>query len=1716
MDDDHLTEDRVLELGVVNLRTELEYRNLSTRGRKPELTLRLLKVVMAENASEQTTAPTSPTMSARSEEGTLAQLLAQTMSISRLPTPEPPVFKGDPSQYRDWKVAYDTLIENKPIAITEKMFYLKQYTSGAAREAITGYFVTNSETAYKSAKDVLHRRYGSDYIVTEAMRDQLDQWPTIRPKDPKGLRAFADYLATCLASMEDIPDLSILNDVRENRKLQAKLPDRLRNSWAKIVYDKREDAGVFPTFERFVKFLQREADIACDPTTQAERSQSYQHRSNDAPRARNLATSLTEDCLFCKRTNHQTPACHQLAKATSNDQQEFVKKNGLCFGCLGKGHRTRDCTNRATCEKCGKPHPTSLHYEPRTPSRQSPEPAQAQASDRPQEVTSHTVASPSSASLTSMIVPVWVSHPNQPGKEVLTYAMLDSQSDATFVSNDVIEELQAPVQRAELRITTMTSKQALVQTSKVSDLVVRGYGRSRSTPVALPTSYTRKEIPVSRDHIPTSDQARKWKHLKKIADQIPPLQRCAVGILIGYNCPYAMAPVRHVIGKPGEPFAIETEIGWSIVGGVCTAEQTPHSTSYRIQTVSKEDIAPRDILNVLDQDFRDLGECDKKVSQEDIQFVQLLNENTTIDSHGYYTMPLPFRQRPSLPNNREYAKKRLNAQSRRMTNNPQYYEKYNQIITDLVANDHAELVPFPDPAIPESCWYLPHHGVDNPKKPGKLRVVYDCSARYRSQALNDHLLQGPDLTNGLIGVLCRFRKGQVAITCDVEKMFYQFKVPTQDRDYLRFLWYADSSRTQVLDYRMKVHIFGATSSPGCATFGLRRLASDYADEFGDAASFIHNDFYVDDGLTSTSTPEQATNLIDRCRTLCSKGNLRLHKFASNDQSVIASLNKQNSNLCVESTASILLNSDPAYERALGILWNTTADVFTFSITPLDKTPNPATRRALLSTISSIYDPLGFVSPFVLKGKLILQQLCKESKGWDEPVQEPLLTLWQAWEEERSTIVGFKIQRCMFPKDFGDPVDVQLHHFSDASSIAYGQTSYIRAQNASGDVHVGLIFSKSRVLPLKPMTIPRAELQAAVLSVKVSRLLREELRYELVSEHFWTDSMIVLGYIFNDAKRFHTYVANRIQSIHTYTKPSQWHHVPTADNPADVASRGATPSQLMDCGWIQGPQFLHEAWSAETTEAPLLDEDPEVRSVGIFASGSAATSIMDNLKRFSKWTSLIKGVCFIKRYIRRWKSNRTIVTRSSIQPKTVQDIVETERTLIAISQAEAYEDEIMKLRRGDRLHHAHHLYKLQPFLDQDGIMRVGGRLTRSTSLSKDMIHPIILPKKCHVSQLIASCCHAQAAHQGRLLTMNTIRSKGYWIVGCRSVVATLIHACTLCRKLRGKKGEQLMAELPVDRLEPSPPFSYCGYDCFGPFHVTDGRKQSKRYGLIVTCLASRAIHIELLDDMSTDSFIGGLRCFIALRGPPRKMTSDQGSNFKGAINELQQAMKEVSEPRLREFLLLHKCDFVMNVPHASHMGGVWERNIRSVRTVLTGLLKTTAVRLTTNALRTLLYESMAIVNSRPLTSDGIDDSNGPEPLAPNHLLTMKSGCIPPPAGTFEQSDLYGRKQWRKVQYLADQFWRRWRREYLSTLQARQKWNKPQRDFSPGDIVLIVDEKAVRTEWPLGKVLKTFPSADHRVRSVELAVGCPTIDSDGKRRSKLSVWRRPIHKLVFLTR
>lgn len=1723
------------------------------------------------------------------------QQLAAAMT---LPQPEVHKFKGDPIKYGTFIIAFQTRIESRTLNAADRLYYLDQHLEGEPRELIGGCLHMDPAEGYKEARRLLEKEYGDPFKVSMAYVNKALKWSPIQPDDAPALKRFSLFLVKCKNAMVSVSHMNQLNHSTNMQTIVRKLPFHLQARWRDRAA-KLKEKGQIANFKDLAEFVVSAAESANDPIFGVQALSGSQEKRRDNGRrdhkkrppppnqtSSSFATSvtppvssdavkngsrnnITKTCLFCNKA-HDLDDCVEFLKKTMDERKSFLKERRLCFACYETDHVSKGCVKRRTCQKCKKRHPTAMHidgftlYKENTDNQAQITDAQAQTTGIPTVSVSNgridlskTACSATNSRESVVLHAILPVRVKQKGSDesVITYAFFDNGSAGCFATESIRRQLGVEGVRTVLRLATMHGE-SQIESTVMDSLVVTSL--NGDNPIELPRTYTRDEIPADHHQIPTPNLISHWAHLSEVARKIPEFEpHLEIGLLIGSNCPAALEPLEVVPCQGDGPFALRLRHGWTVNGPlrIETNQDSKKITANRITVreveTQREIMAPKTLLRMFEMDFNDHTVSkvpdERGLSQEDRKFLNMAKRETKV-VNGHYQIPLPFRRNDVImPNNKEQATKRANWQKKKMLKDSKYCSDYVTFVNDVIAKGYAQKVPS-ESLIPKSgkVWYLPHHGVYHLKKPEKIRVVFDCSAKFQGVSLNDCLLQGPDLTNSLVGVLTRFREDPVAFMGDVESMFHQVTVPPEQYDYLRFLWWPDGNLDAELEeYQMVVHLFGAVSSPSIANFALKQTASDNEEEHGTlVADTLRKNFYVDDCLRSVSSEDAAVELIEGLCQSCQKGGFHLTKFTCNHRSVLLRIPEGEWSKEVK---SIALDCDNLpVERALGVQWCVQSDTFGFRIIVNSK---PLTRRGILSTVSSIYDPLGFVAPFTLLAKKLLQDLCRNKDlDWDDNIPEDCRSQWARWCTELPLLEQFHVDRCHKPPDFGPIVSRQLHLFSDASTMGYGCAAYLRLQDNAERVHCSFLMGKARLAPIKAVTVPRLELTAATVSVRVGQMLFEELEVKPDITVYHTDSTTVLRYIGNEQKRFQVFVANRVQLIRDFTSPAQWRYIDTSSNPADDASRGLSGAALLQQQrWIKGPQFL---WKPETEwpEQPfpvgeVLDNDPEVRKVvsaGTMVTDNSAATVNKLIEYHSSWYRLKLAVAVflrIKTMLQKQKKVERLTspvsdpdrcpatnTKTSgaktkgvlrhCMPLTVQELEEAEVAILRFVQLQYFSKEFDALRevssKDDRdqrgrakqkkmvLKKTSSLTRLDPFVHEE-LLRVGGRLSRANDLSEETKHPVILPRKSHVTNLIIQHLHERLAHAGRGHTLAKLREK-YWIPGANAAVRHVIANCVTCRRYRAPVVEQKMADLPKDRVTSAPPFTYTGVDYFGPYVIKEGRKELKRYGCLFTCLASRAVHIETANSLESDSFIQALRRFIAYRGPVREIRSDNGSNFVGATNELQQAINEMDNDQIRSRLRQEGTEWIFNPPSASHMGGIWERQIRTTRKVLTVLLHEHGTRLDDESFRTLLCEVQAIINSRPLTfaSSDPDDFN---PLSPSNILTMKTSVILPPPGVFQRADVYLRRRWRRVQYLANLFWTRWKREYLLTLQQRPKWNSPRRNLAVGDVVLVKDDHSPRNIWPMGRVIKTEPDKNGFVRSVQL-------------KTQTSELRRPVDKVVLL--
>lgn len=1518
---------------------------------------------------------------------------------------------------------------------------------------------------------------------------------------------------------------------------------------------KNEHDGFFPPFSFFVEFVYCEAETRNDPSFAIPNSSNPPVKEKAGYRTGKVPISVhktdvaaeTDSDVSSKQADNPGKNCpihhkpHPLKKCrgfrakTLEERKSFLRENGICYRCCAStSHLAKDCKVTPKCSECESDrHIAAMHPgpAPQTPKVPAPtstpeEKEEGEALASVPTVTSHCTeicGEGQPAMSCSKICLVRVFPKGQRDKAINMYAIHDDQSNRSLVRPEFFDLFDVKSNSSRYSLKTCAG---IVEMSgrKAEGFEVESV--NGGVTLALPPLIECDQVPTNRSEIPTPKVALCHPHLKSLAKHIPELDPNAqILLLLGRDIIRAHKVRQQINGPHDSPFAQRLDLGWTVVGEVCLGHaHRPRVSAFKTHVLEKgrpsflspcgnfidlkekvchggeqpcgfthKSSSERATEHLLGQNLFQTTENDNKVAQsiEDGVFLKIMNSEVYRDDKNNWVAPLPFKvPRRRLPNNRKQALNRLSSLCRALNRKPVMKQQFLDFMGKVIADDHAE--PAPPLTQDEECWYLPTFGVYHPRKPNQIRVVFDSSAQEGGVSLNNVLLTGPDLNNSLLGVLIRFRKELVAVMADIQRMFHCFLVREDHRNFLRFLWYRDNDPTKdIIEYRMKVHVFGNSPSPSIAIYGLRLAAKEGEREHGtDTRRFVERHFYVDDGLMSLPSDTEAISLLKRTQASLAESNLRLHKIVSNSPAVMKAFPPEDHAVGIQDLD--LSEESTVLQRSLGLCWEIASDAFTFQVSVGDK---PFTRRGVLSIINSVFDPLGLASPVTIQGRALLRELTCDTSDWDAPLPEGKRSEWVTWRDSLLELKELHIPRTYTPDSLTNAQRLELCVFSDASTMAIGAVAYLRAIDEDGNSNIGFVLGKAKLAPQCKPTIPRLELCGAVLAVEMAELILDEMDLKMDAVKFYCDSKVVLGYIHNEVKRFYVYVHNRVQRIRQSTKPEQWLYVPTEHNPADHASRAVSASNLAKTTWFSGPAFLRRPYDGlqaepETFEliSPELDVEvrPEVSSFHTQVQVQSLTT--DRFKRFSTWESLVRAVALLVHIVRCYKFKDYAKGCKGWhwceQPRTPDERSQAMNVIIQAVQRDVFPAEFSALTDGEALPKKSPLFSLSPVLEK-GLLRIGGRLTHAP-LEHAEKNPLVLPKRNHVSTLLVSYHHKQVKHQGRHFTEGAVRSSGLWIIGCKRLVSSVIHECVTCRKLRGKREEQTMADLPPERLSTSPPFSYVGLDVFGPWKVTarrtrGGHAESKRWAILFTCMSTRAVHIEVIESMDTSSCINALRRFFAIRGPAKQLRSDCGTNFIAASKELGLTKQQQQGPSIQRYLSDQGCSWEFNPPYSSHMGGSWERMIGVARRIFDSILLQEHVHLSHEVLCTYMCEVSAIINGRPLTPVSTDP-DAPFLLTPAMLLTQK-GAMPPPPGDFSDKDLH-QSQWRQVQALASTFWTRWRREYLPTLQSRRKWVGERCNLQQGDVVLLKDSQAARNEWPLALVTATYPSQDGKVRKVEV--------------------------------
>lgn len=1228
--------------------------------------------------------------------------------------------------------------------------------------------------------------------------------------------------------------------------------------------------------------------------------------------------------------------------------------------------------------------------------------------------------------------------------------LLDTAASANFITEGLVNVLRLRANPSSVPVGALNGL-ATQATSKVTVTIQSTDGNYRKT-------YNFYTIPQIADRVPGQPIPRQALEIPgnlPLAD--PEFYKPApVDMLLGSGPTLALLCVgQYDLSHPGEPDLRlqKTLLNW-VLGGTVQIPKRHRSHQTCLTATVDFDL----------EKFWSLEEGPKirRQSPEEQQVVTHFKRTHHRDASGRYVVALPFNKGlAQLGNSKDRAIKRFLALERKWERDAEFEQQYRAAMGEYLTNGYMTQVEDAD----DRGFYLPHHAVikqDSAKT--KVRVVFDGSAKSSTGvSLNETLMAGPTLQDDIFCLILRFRLPRYVLTGDIEKMFLQFQVRKEDRKYQRLIW--RDNEGHIATYELNTVTFGLTSSPYQAVQCLWQLTEDEAHRHPDAAEIIKRDMYVDDHLTGFQTISEGVTARHKMTEILQAGQLKMRHWASNDRRLLQGLPEDSINQRMQF-------SDDKTLKTLGVFWNAQSDTIVYTVRAIPRAKR-VTKRFVLSEVAKIFDPLGLLGPIILAAKMLIQRLWQLKLGWDESVPTDLHTEWSEYCTQLSAI-----NEMVFPRwiSLKGARSIQLHGFCDASMTGFGACLYFRTTNQEGEVRTELICAKSRVAPLKTVSLPRLELCGALLLAKLQQVVRHNMPDPDLKTYLWSDSMVALHWINTSAHLLKTFVANRVAEIQTTSTQTNWRHVPGEQNPADALSRGQFPADFTrNTLWREGPGWLKEtedAWPDNPVVPPKAD--PEGKGATCLVITTQDTSILERYSSLSKLRRIIA-------YCLRFKG-----TTEATRHLTVQELDNAERVIVRMVQRSAFTRELHDLTHKGSTDNRSKLLPLNPFIDKDGVIRVGGRLKHS-ALPFSQRHPIVMPKGNPVTRLLIDSEHKAQAHAGTLGTLYSLRRR-YWVLDGRNEVRGIIRRCTTCLAVKPPSINYIMGDLPQARVTMTRPFLNVGVDYCGPFYIKEkkfrNRGQIKTYVAVFICLVTKAVHLELVSDMTSAGFIAALRRFIGRRGKCLQIQSDNGTNFVGANNELKDIITNLQMKENERHIASHlgeqgiKWRFIP--PASPHFGGIWEAAVKSFK----HHLKRVAGRqlFTFEEFNTLLIEIEAILNSRPLTPIS-SDPNDLLVLTPGHFLIGDSLTSLPERDFIDVPD-NRLSNWQHIQKVRQDFWARWYKEYLNELNVRRKWKSGQPNVEVGTIVLLKEDNLPPMQWKLGRVVDVQPGTDGVVRVVKV--------------------------------
>ena len=1509
-------------------------------------------------------------------------------------------FKGTSLDWMRFWNQFTAEIDSTKIAGVSKFSYLKELLDPKVKPLIDGLPFTSE--GYERAKNILQTKFGkTSEVITAHVRGIMDL-PTVNGSNPAKIHDFFEKLVTHVQAVETMGKLKTINGY------VRLLLDRLPGIRSDLV---RDDVNwtnwEFPHLVEALR-LWTERNPIFD-----ERKEHTAQRKFDRTLQTRQKQWKPKSCVYCDNDMHKPINCQHVSSTEARKQ--VVARKRLCFNCLGIGHRATECTSKQNCTKCGSRHHSSI-------------------CDKSQEVASTMMLTTETQHVAYPVAVVKVNG-------IKCRALLDTGAGSSYASASLINRLGIPATRVENRKIEMMVHTA-VRKIQVYNLKITNL--EEDFEMCADVSKVDKDVLLSLENPKYEAMVNKYRHLSDLRlNDMDNKSELPVHLVLGTS-EYSRikTATKPRIGNPGEPVAEYTRLGGTIISPGAELDISNLFLA-RSATEDYDRLCSWDVLGIEDSP----AEYQSTVYED-------FKEQLTRSKEGWYETGLLWKVgHPTLSTNEKGSLARLSALLKKLKRQPDLYQDYNAVIKDYLNQGIVERVSCD--AMPHGkVFYIPHKAVVREQAEStKLRVVFDASAREdnRSPSLNDCLETGPSLQNLLWNVVVRNRMKPIALAGDIKKAFLQVRIRGEDRDALRFHWIKDIQTEEVETLRFSRVMFGLTQSPFLLGGTIEQHLAGYGNQARELIEEIKRSLYVDDLISGGYNSDEVRNFKTKATEIFTEAGFELHKWHSNDKELESEdADEADSE---QSYAKQQLGVRPEETKLLGLHWNKTSDTIAVSF---PAKLGDMTKRGVLQTIASIYDPLGIVSPITLQGKLLFRELCDRGLTWDQQLPEDLRSRWKQFCGNLPTKMEMNRSLCLYREEIHS---IELHAFGEPSEKGISAVVYAVAQPSG--YSVGIIAARSR-LAKKDTTIPRLELVSSHMAANLLENVKDALEgLPVTSTIAWIDSKVALHWIKGEGN-YKQFVNNRVKKIRS-KEFITWKHVPGEQNRGDVGSRGCSATKLQQQEiWWKGPLWLihKDQWPEDVTTVPSVESETEARKVKevLATTISMESGFEDLIQRFS-YKKVIRITAWIIRFKENCKSTEKrrgpLITEEVCAAKEVW----IKRTQEQVAGSSEFEQ---------------HKSQLRLEMDNRGIYVCYGRLQGD--------YPMYLPTKSAFTEALVRNAHLTTLHGGVGLTITKIREH-YWVPKLRQLTKKIVKNCFGCKRFQAVAlKEPPQASLPTERTVGERPFQVIGLDYAGPLYYKKREKtMGKAYILLLTCSLTRAICLELLPDQTLERFLPTLKKFIARRGRPEKIYSDNFSTFVAAAKWIKKAIQNEA---VHDFLANNEINWKFNLSRAPWWGGQFERMV--------GLVKQTPYKnvgrasLTWDELADLLQDVELTLNNRPLGY--VEDDVQMPVLTPNIMLFGQPNItLEETNGEIDDRDL--RRRARYLKECKKKIWDRWSNEYIRGLRERHNLQHHGKTnaLKIGDVMLIKGDDKNRGHWKLGIVKELITGRDGVIRGAKLRAG-----------------------------